>query len=128
MARWWRLERAHVYQAANAALPHRGDDLSRQVDMRGSKTLAIRQARIMIVENADEVDDRILTAHQLDECLRVVHIGLDHADRRQHGQLLGVVTMAGRYGHPDTRVPKGGWQSNRRQNHSRRSTTRSRVP
>jgi hypothetical protein len=47
------------------------------------------------VENADQVDDRILTAHQFDECLRIVHVGLDHADRRQHDQLLGVVAVAG---------------------------------
>ncbi|EXI83888.1 MAG: hypothetical protein AW11_04050 [Candidatus Accumulibacter regalis] len=33
------------------------------------ETLAVRQARILVVEYADQVDDGVLAAHQFDEGL-----------------------------------------------------------
>ncbi len=94
------LERAHVDQATNPAFPHRGDDLPRQIHMCRSEALAVGQARIAVVQNADQIDHRILSLHQLGEDVWIMNVGLDHADSRQHDELLGVFPMTGRYRHP----------------------------
>ena len=94
-------ERAHVQQAADAGLLHRGDDLLRQRDMRGAEALAVRNLRIVVMQHADQVDDDILTAHQFDELRFVVDVGLDHFHLRQHDVGLVALAAAGRDGDID---------------------------
>jgi len=51
------------------------------------------------MQDAGEIDDCVAAGGELREGLRVMHVGLDHIDRRQENQVLG--TLASARGHDD---------------------------
>ena len=92
---------AHVHQATDAGLLAGRDDLLRQFDVRVGKILAVGQHDIAAVQDADQVDHRILALHQrnqgflgIDADFRHLHVGL-------HDQRLGALAPAGRHGDLD---------------------------
>ncbi len=92
------MQRTHVQQARDAPLAARLHDFFRELDVRACELRPIRAARAP-VQDADEIHHRVAAGSELPEGLRIVHVRLDHVDRRQENQVLG--TLAPARGHDD---------------------------
>ena len=77
-------------------------DLLRQLDVRFGEILAVGQLDVAAVQHPDQIDHRILTAHQLLQGLRAVNVGFRHRDTGLHDQRLGPLAPARRHGDLDT--------------------------
>ena len=84
-------ERAHVQEAPHPGCAAGGDDGLRQLSMRALE---------VAVQDADQVDDRVLAAHEALEHRRIEGIGLHDVDRRQQDQVLGTLAAPRRHRDP----------------------------
>ena len=92
------VQRTHVQQARHASLDARLDDFFRELDVGACELRSIGAARAPM-QDPDEIHDRVAASGELRECVRFVHVGLDHIDRRQENQVLGPLAPA--RGHDD---------------------------
>ena len=71
----------------------------RQLDVGLAEFLAegLAFGRLAAVEDAHEVDHRVLASREALEHAGRVDVGLDHIDRRQQDQVLGTLAAAGRH-------------------------------
>ena len=95
------IERAHVHQATDAGSLAGGNDLLRQFDMGFGEVAAVGQYDIAAVQDADQVDHGIVTAHQLGQGLFATDIGFRHGHARLDDQRLGAFAATGRDGDLD---------------------------
>ena len=78
-----------MQQALDAGVAAGGDRGKRQLDMRGGE---------IAVQDADQVDQRVMAARQAVEHAALVDVGFDHVDRRQEDQVLRALAPARRHG------------------------------
>jgi len=83
-----RAERAHVQQALHAGGAAGGNHRQRQLDVR---------AREIAMQDADEVDERVLPAYQALEHIAPVDVRLDDVDRGQQDEMLGALAAPRRH-------------------------------
>jgi len=72
-------QRTDVQQPLDAGPAAGHDDPLRQLSVHGAESRAITAA---FVQDADQVDDRVLPGAQRRDLLRVTQVGTDHADGR----------------------------------------------
>ncbi len=93
-----RMQRTHVQQARHAPLFARLHDFFGKLDVGAREFRTVGMARSP-VQDADEIHHRVAAGGELREGVRVVHVSLDHVDRRQENQVLGAFAPA--RGHDD---------------------------
>ena len=90
--------RYHMNQAANAGSFAGRNDFLRQFNVRLGEICAIRELDIAAMQNANQIDHRIVAAHQISQRRFTVDIGFRHLDAGLHDQGLGSLTTPGRHG------------------------------
>jgi hypothetical protein len=60
------------------------------------------------MQDADQIDDRVLAARQAIEHAMLIDVRLDDVDRRQQDQVLGALAVPRRNGDPHAAPDKGG--------------------
>ena len=93
-------------QAANAGGLAGGDDFFRQLDMRVGKILAIGEFDIPAMQDTDQIDHGIVTAHQFDQSFFAMNVGFRHFNAGLHDQRLGALTAPRRHSDFDTALRK----------------------
>src|SRR6266853_3500853 len=93
-----RMQRTHVQQARHAPFVARLHDFLRELDVGAREFRTVRTAWASM-QDTDEIHHRVAAGSELDERLRIVHVGLDHVDRRQKNQVLGALAPARGHDH-----------------------------
>jgi len=87
------IQAAHVEQPVDVHFATGSDNPPREFGMRAAKAGTVPAG---LVQDAYQVDDRVMTAQQVAEPGLVVDVDLDDSHRGQHAQLPGPLEVAGR--------------------------------